>query len=99
MSRPGAFPLPGPLSGGTPVEVGDAGRLAALHATALLDSPAEAAFDRLTRLAARLLRAPLALVTLVDAERQFFKSCVGLPQPWAAARETPLSHSFCQHAV
>jgi signal transduction histidine kinase len=74
-------------------------RLAALHETALLDTPAEEAFDRLTRLAARLLRAPVALVTLVDEDRQFFKSCVGLPEPWASARETPLSHSFCQHAV
>jgi signal transduction histidine kinase len=74
-------------------------RLAALRATALLDTPAEAAFDRLTRLAARLLDAPVSLVTLVDADRQFFKSCIGLPEPWASARQTPLSHSFCQHAV
>jgi PAS domain S-box-containing protein len=35
----------------------------------------------------------------VDADRQFFKSCVGLPPPWADARQTPLSHSFCQHVV
>jgi signal transduction histidine kinase len=74
-------------------------RLAALRATALLDTPAEGAFDRLARLAARLLRAPVALVTLVDEDRQFFKSCIGLPEPWASRRETPLSHSFCQHAV
>ena len=74
-------------------------RLAALHATALLDSPAEEAFDRLTRLATRLLHVPVALVSLVDADRQFFKSCIGLPEPWMSARETPLSHSFCQHAV
>jgi hypothetical protein len=74
-------------------------RLAALRETALLDSPTEAAFDRLARLAARLLAAPVALVTLVDEDRQFFKSCIGLPEPWASRRETPLSHSFCQHAV
>jgi signal transduction histidine kinase len=79
--------------------VADPARLAALRETALLDSPAEGAFDRLTRLAARLLRAPIALVSLVDVDRQFFKSCVGLPTAVAAARETPLSHSFCQHAV
>jgi signal transduction histidine kinase len=76
-----------------------AARLAALRATALLDTPAEHAFDRLTRLAARLLRAPIALVSLVDEDRQFFKSCVGLPEPWASLRGTPISHSFCQHAV
>jgi GAF domain-containing protein len=67
--------------------------------TNLLDSPTEAAYDRLTRLAVRLLHVPVALVSLVDADRQFFKSCVGLPAPWADARETPLSHSFCQHVV
>ena len=74
-------------------------RLAALRATALLDTAPEEAFDRLTRLATRLLHVPVALVSLVDADRQFFKSCVGLPEPWATARETPLSHSFCRHAV
>ncbi len=79
--------------------VRDPERLAALHRTALLDSPADVAFDRLTRLATRILDVPVALVSLVDEERQFFKSCLGLPEPWASARETPLSHSFCQHAV
>jgi GAF domain-containing protein len=38
-------------------------------------------------------------VSLVDADRQFFKSALGLPEPWATRRETPLSHSFCQHVV
>jgi signal transduction histidine kinase len=88
-----------PVHAPTVRPLADPERLAALHETALLDSPAEGAFDRLTRLAARLLRAPIALVSLVDAERQFFKSCIGLPDPVAAARGTPLSHSFCQHAV
>jgi signal transduction histidine kinase len=74
-------------------------RLAALRATALLDSPPEEAFDRLTRLASRALSVPVALVSLVDDERQFFKSCIGLPEPWSSQRGTPLSHSFCQHAV
>lgn len=76
----------------------DPARLAALHAVALLDSPAEEAFDRLSRLAARLLDAPVALVSLVDTDRQFFKSCIGLEaEPWSSDRQTPLSHSFCQH--
>ena len=77
--------------------VADPGRLAALRAVALLDTPAEEAFDRLTRLGAKFTSAPVALVTLVDANRQFFKSCLGLPEPWQSMRETPLSHSFCQH--
>ena len=90
LSEPGAYATP---------DAGERARLAALHDTALLDSPSEEAFDRLTRLATRLLHVPVALVSLVDADRQFFKSCIGLPEPWASARETPLSHSFCQHAV
>jgi PAS domain S-box-containing protein len=77
----------------------DSQRLAALRRTALMDAPASAAFDRLTRLAARVLKAPVALVSLVDQDRQFFSSCLGLPEPWATARGTPLSHSFCQHVV
>ena len=74
-------------------------RLAALRQLALLDTPSEAAFDRLTRLATATLGVPVALVSLVDGDRQFFASCVGLPEPWRSARQTPLSHSFCQHTV
>ena len=64
-----------------------------------MDSEAEEAFDRLTRLATRALGVPVALVSLVDKDRQFFKSSAGLPEPWASSRETPLSHSFCRHVV
>jgi hypothetical protein len=79
--------------------VADPARLAELQATGLLDSPPEEAFDRITELAARLLDVPVALISLVDEHRQFFKSCVGLGEPWSTARETPLSHSFCRHAL
>ncbi len=82
-----------------PPLVRDPERLAALRELELLDTPAEPGFDRLTALAARVLRAPVALVSLVDGDRQFFKSAVGLGEPWASRRETPLSHSFCQHAL
>jgi hypothetical protein len=74
-------------------------RLRELRGTQLLDSPAEESFDRLTRLTSTVLNVPIALVSLVDDDRQFFKSCLGLPQPWARQRQTPLSHSFCQHVV
>jgi PAS domain S-box-containing protein len=77
----------------------DSARLNALRSTVLMDSPAEESFDRLTRLAARFLSVPVALVTLVDDERQFFKSCVGLPAAVVEQRSTPLSHSFCQYPV
>lgn len=74
-------------------------RLSALQRLGLLDTPPEAAFDRLTRVACRVLKTPIGLVSLVDQNRQFFKSCVGLPEPFATQRETPVSHSFCQHVV
>ncbi len=77
----------------------DEGRLAALKRTRLLDTPPEEAFDRLTRLVCRALGAPVALVSLVEADRQFFKSVVGLPEPWSLLRQTSLLHSFCQHVV
>jgi GAF domain-containing protein len=77
----------------------DKDRLDALHATGLLDTDVSPSFDRLARLASTVLHAPVALVSLVDADRQYFKSCLGLPEPWASRRESPLSHSFCQHAV
>ena len=77
----------------------DEDRLEALQATGLLDSDVSPSFDRLARLAAHVLQAPVALVSLVDKDRQFFKSCLGLPEPWASQRESPLTHSFCQHAV
>jgi two-component system, cell cycle sensor histidine kinase and response regulator CckA len=74
-------------------------RLAAVARTALLDTPPEEAFDRLTRMAARLLGAPVSLITLVTDDRQFFKSAMGLPEPWASRRSTPLSHSFCRQVA
>ncbi|EHM02195.1 PAS domain S-box protein [Acetobacteraceae bacterium AT-5844] len=73
--------------------------LAALRAAGLFGAPPEERFDRLTRLARRLVRAPVALVTLLDDDRQFFLSAQGLPEPLAQLRETPLSYSFCRTVV
>ena len=75
------------------------GRLKALQDTHLLDTPPERAFDRLTEMVCRLLKAPMALVSLVDASRQFFKSSQGFGERQKAPQETPLSHSFCKHVV
>jgi diguanylate cyclase (GGDEF)-like protein len=73
----------------------DARRLAALAESGLVDSPPEAAFDRVTRLVTEVLHVPVALFTLVTADRQVFKSAIGVGD----LRETPLSHSFCKHVV
>ncbi|CAN0333506.1 unnamed protein product, partial [Phaeothamnion confervicola] len=74
-------------------------RLETLQATGLLDTSAEECFDRATRLATGLLKMPVALVSLVDDHRQFFKSQVGLNGHWAIDRQSPLSHSICQYVV
>ncbi|MBA3533978.1 MAG: GAF domain-containing protein [Ardenticatenales bacterium] len=87
------------MTGTPPPEVTNPVRLAALHALDLLDSAPEESFDRLTRLLTRLLHAPVALISLVDVDRQFFKSSLGLNEPWASRRETPLDYSFCQYVV
>lgn len=69
-------------------------RLGALRELMLLDTPEELAYDDLTRLASGTLGAPIALITLVDADRQWFKSRVGLQ-----VQQTPREHSFCAHAI
>lgn len=69
-------------------------RLAELAALDVLDTAAEESFDSLARLAAFICGTPIALVSLVDAERQWFKARVGL-----SATETPRDISFCAHAI
>ncbi|TQS41399.1 SpoIIE family protein phosphatase [Cryptosporangium phraense] len=56
-------------------------------------------FDRFAEMVRTVLGVPVALVSLVDVDRQFFPGACGLGDPWAQARQTPLSHSFCQHVV
>ena len=79
--------------------IADGARLAALRELGLIDTPPEPEFERFTELAADLLAVPVSLISLVDRDRQFFKSAHGLSGEWAQARETPLSHSLCRHVV
>jgi GAF domain-containing protein len=76
----------------------DRARLRSLQRVCVGAEPDEA-FDRFASLVKRLLGVPIALISLVDDERQFFPGQVGLAEPWDAKRETPLTHSFCQHVV
>jgi len=69
-------------------------RLETLRGLKLLDTPPEERFDRVTRLARQIFSTPIALVSLVDADRQWFKSAQGLDAP-----ETPRNVSFCGHAI
>lgn len=77
-----------------PIPSDEAGRLAELRRRDILDSPAEESFDRLTRLAAEHFHVPIALISLVDEARQWFKSRVGLD-----VCETSREVSFCAHAI
>jgi diguanylate cyclase (GGDEF)-like protein len=70
------------------------GRLAALHRYEVLDTPREAPFERITGLVRAVLGVPIATLSLIDAERQWFKSCVGLD-----ASETPRNESICTYTI
>ena len=72
----------------------DAERVAALASYGILDTDFEESFDRVTRIAANVFEVPIALVTLVDGTRQWFKSAVGMTN-----RETPRDISFCTHTI
>ena len=72
----------------------DQERLCALRRYAILDTYPETPFERITRLAANIFGVPMALITLLDEDRQWFKSHYGVD-----ACETPLGISFCAHAI
>lgn len=77
-----------------PIPENESARLATLRTLGILDTPAEERFDRLTRLARRVFDVPIALVSLIDENRQWFKSCAGL-----GVQETSRDISFCGHAI
>src|SRR5438105_718424 len=77
-----------------PIPANEPERLAALYSLHILDTPAEERFDRVTRLALRLFDVPIAYVSIVDANRQWFKSACGIDRG-----ETARGISFCGHAI
>lgn len=82
-------------SGAVPLPPDEAERLASLCRAGLLDTPADPRFDSFTRLAAHLFSVPIALVTLVDRERQWFKAAIGFAQGDGTDRDT----AFCSYAI
>src|ERR1700730_8940002 len=77
-----------------PLPPNEALRIEELRRYAVLDTPPEKAFDNITELAARIFKVPIAAVTLMDADRQWFKSCIGLE-----TREVGRNFAFCAHAI
>jgi len=71
-------------------------RLNELYDSGLLDTDKESDFDNLTNLASSIFGAPISIITLVDENRQWFKSCFGLPEE---IKDTPREISFCGHAI
>ena len=81
------------------LRLNDAARLLALKNTGLMDTPREEAFDRLCRLAAKILNVPLSIVSLVNNKKQFFKADFGLPAPFNETRELPIDFSLCRYTM
>ena len=77
-----------------PLPSNESARIAALHALNILDTPREDRFDRLTRLAMRVFNVPYSTISMIDAQRQWFKSIQGL-----TLCETSRDISFCAHAI
>ena len=76
----------------------DRQRLDAVLQTGLLETPPEESFDRLTRLAAKLIGVPTTFISLVDESRDFYKSCFGFGEPLSTTRQLE-GRTFCHHAI
>ncbi|MFC8224977.1 GAF domain-containing SpoIIE family protein phosphatase [Streptomyces sp. NPDC057287] len=83
---------------GSPSSGAEGGRLGSLRETGLT-AARDAGMDRFARMVADIVDVPVALVSLVEAERQIFPGMSGLVEPWARERQTPLTHSLCRHVV
>jgi len=91
QGEPAPRELRAPVSGAA---MDEATRVRATRATGLFDTPAHAHYDRIVRVAALLTEVPIALVSLLDEERQWFKSRIGL-----SITETPRSWAFCNYTI
>ena len=74
-------------------------RIGAVRDSGLLEAPVQSEFQDIIEVVKAGLNCPVALVSILDEDRQVFIAHLGLPEKWAEAAETPLTHSFCQHVV
>ena len=95
FDRPTRAPSVGSAAPAQPItDADERARLRALHALGILDSAPEPAFDHIAELAAAMLGTPMAFVSLIDAERQWFKAHIGTD-----IAQTERRHAFCDHAI
>ncbi len=90
--NPESHPSPGAVPAALPAD--ETERLAELHEADIVDTESEEIFDRVVQLASQIAGTPIALVSLVDEDRQWFKAAVGLEAP-----QTPRDEAFCSHAI
>ena len=74
-------------------------RIQVLFQLSLINKSEETIYDKITQFTGKVIDAPISLVSLVAPDHQFFKSGYGLPEPVRSERRTPLSYSFCKHAI
>ncbi|GAB5491004.1 MAG: hypothetical protein Phog2KO_12190 [Phototrophicaceae bacterium] len=74
-------------------------RTKVLFELSLINTSEETIYDKITQFTGKVINAPISLVSLVAPDHQFFKSGFGLPEPVRSERRTPLSYSFCKHAI
>src|SRR4051812_18304769 len=77
----------------------DPARILAVNNTGLMDAGRQAAFDRLAQPAAKIVDAPLTIVSLVGADKQYFVADYGLPSPFRETRELPIDSSICRYTL
>lgn len=82
-----------------PSEFSEFDRISAIRKSGLLDGSGKQHFDHLTEHVRVALDVPVAIISIVDEHRQVFAGHCGLPAPWDARGETPMTHSFCQYVV
>ncbi|WP_166805811.1 EAL domain-containing protein [Jeotgalibacillus sp. R-1-5s-1] len=87
------------LQAAVTIDTAEKERLHALYDLNILDTPSEETFERITRTVRDAFHVPITFISFIDDERQWFKSCIGLPEPVMAAREVPRDQTICDKVI